>query len=128
MLGILSAAFDPFARIFGLDGTIFCGFLLSFPANEIALPIMAMGYAGGELSELGSMAETAALFSANGFSGITALCTAIFFLFHWPCATTLIAIQKETKSIKWVLLSAAVPLITGLSLCFFINIMSKLFL
>lgn len=128
VLGILSAVFDPFARIFGLDGTIFCGFLLSFPANEIALPIMAMGYAGGELSELGSMAKTAALFSANGFTKITALCTAIFFLFHWPCATTLITIQKETKSIKWVLLSAAVPLITGLSLCFFINIISKLFL
>ena len=118
---------DPFAGFFGLDGNVLCGFILSIPANEIALPIMAMGYSGGELAQLGSMAETAALFAANGFTAVTALCTIVFFLFHWPCATTVITIWKETKSIKWVFLSAAVPLLTGLGLCFGINIVSKLF-
>ncbi len=128
LLEIFSSLLDPFARLFGLDGNILCGFILSFPANEIALPIMAMGYSGGELAELGSMAETAGLFAANGFTNITAVCTIIFFLFHWPCATTLITIRKETGSFKWTFLSVAVPLITGLSLCFCVNIISKLFL
>ena len=89
---------------------------------------MAMGYSGGELSELGSIAETALLFSENGFDFTNAVCTLIFFLFHWPCATTLITIQKETKNIKWTILSAAVPLLLGFSLCFAINLISKLFL
>ncbi|MBQ8788264.1 MAG: ferrous iron transport protein B [Oscillospiraceae bacterium] len=128
MLEIFSLFLDPFARIFGLDGNILSGFILSFPANEIALPIMAMGYSGGELSELGSIAETALLFSENGFDFANAVCTLIFFLFHWPCATTLITIQKETKNIKWTILSAAVPLLLGFSLCFAINLISKLFL
>ena len=128
MLEIFSLFLDPFARIFGLDGNILSGFILSFPANEIALPIMAMGYSGGELSELGSIAETALLFSENGFDFTNAVCTLIFFLFHWPCATTLITIQKETKNIKWTILSAAVPLLLGFSLCFAINLISKLFL
>lgn len=117
---------DPAARIFGLDGNLLCGFVLSLPANEIALPIMAMGYSGGELSELGSMAETAAVFAANGFTRTTALCTIVFFLFHWPCATTIMTVWKETKSIRWTALSVIVPLLTGLGLCFGINIVSKL--
>ena len=127
-LQILADMLDPFAKIFGMDGNILCGFIFSLPANEIALPIMAMGYSGGELSELGSMAKTAELFAENGFTGATALCTIIFFLFHWPCATTIITVWKETKNIKWTFLSVAVPLITGIFLCFAANIILKLFL
>lgn len=128
VLETISSVLNPFAKIFGLDGNILCGFILSFPANEIALPIMAMGYSGGVLSELGSISETALLFSENGFTPVTALCTIVFFLFHWPCATTIITIWKETKSAKWTALSVIVPLLTGLSLCFAINIISKVFL
>ena len=127
---VISAAadfLDPFASFFGIDGNVLCGFILSFPANEIALPIMAMGYSGGVLEELGGISETAFLFYKNGFDSAAALCTIVLMLFHWPCATTLITVMKETKSIKWTLLSVAVPLVTGLCLCFIINIVSKLF-
>ena len=119
---------DPFARVFGMDGNIFCGFVFSLPANEIALPIMAMGYSGEGLCELGNIEKTAELFIENGFSIINAVCTFIFFLFHWPCATTIITIFKETKSLKWTTLSVFVPLITGLSLCFGVNMILKLLL
>ena len=128
VLEAVSAFLEPFGKLLGLDGTILSGFVFSLPANEIALPIMAMGYSGEGLSELGSLSETAEVFLANGFSSVTALCTIIFFLFHWPCATTIVTIWKETKSLRWTALSVAVPLITGLSLCFAINIVSKLFL
>jgi ferrous iron transport protein B len=124
---IFASVLNPLAKIFGLDGNILCGFILSLPANEIALPIMAMGYSGGTLSELGSLSETALLFSENGFTPVSALCSIIFFLFHWPCATTIITIWKETKSLKWVFASIVVPLLTGLSICFTVNMVSKLF-
>ncbi len=124
---IFAAVLNPFAKLFGLDGNILCGFIFSLPANEIALPIMAMGYSGGTLSELGSLSETARLFSENGFTPVTALCTIVFFLFHWPCTTTIITVFKETKSAKWVFASVLVPLLTGFSICFIINIVSKLF-
>ncbi len=119
---------NPVGSVFGMDGTVLTGFLLSFPANEIALPLMAMGYSKGGLEEISALSETARLFSANGFNGVTALCTAVFFLFHWPCATTLLTIWKETKSLKWTALSVAVPLFTGLTLCFLINMASKIIL
>lgn len=127
VLRVLAKFLDPAAKLLGMDGEILTGFLLSFPANEIALPIMASAYSGGELSELGSLTETAVLFVSNGFTKTTALCTAVFFLFHWPCATTLLTVLKETKSMKWTALSVLVPLATGILLCFGINIVSKLF-
>ncbi len=128
VLEALIAFLDPFARFFGMDGTVLTGFILSFPANEIALPIMAMGYSGGELSEVTSLTETAALFRLNGFTTVTALCTLLFFLFHWPCATTLMTIYKETKSFKWTAVSVLVPLFTGLFMCFLVNMAAKLFI
>lgn len=128
MLKTVATAIDPFARLFGMDGNVLFGFILALPANEIALPIMAMGYSGGALAEISSLETTAALFYANGFGTVNAICTLVFILFHWPCATTILTIWKETKSIKWTVLSVIVPLLTGLSLCFFINIASKLFI
>ncbi|MBQ3531175.1 MAG: ferrous iron transporter B [Oscillospiraceae bacterium] len=128
VLEIMASVLEPVGRVLGMDGEVLSGFILSLPANEIALPIMAMAYSGGELAELGSMAETAALFAANGFTKTTALCTTVFFLFHWPCATTIMTIWKETKSAKWTALSVLVPLLTGALLCFGINMASKLVL
>lgn len=128
VLKTVATAIDPFARLFGMDGNVLFGFILALPANEIALPIMAMGYSGGALAEISSLETTAALFYANGFGTVNAICTLVFILFHWPCATTILTIWKETKSIKWTVLSVIVPLLTGLSLCFFINIASKLFI
>lgn len=128
VLKTVATAIDPFARLFGMDGNVLFGFILALPANEIALPIMAMGYSGGALAEISSLETTAALFYANGFGKVNAICTLVFILFHWPCATTILTIWKETKSIKWTVLSVIVPLLTGLSLCFFINIASKLFI
>ena len=128
VLEIIAAVLEPVGKMLGMDGEILCGFILSLPANEIALPIMTMAYAGGELMEMGSLAETAEIFYSNGFTKITALCTGIFFLFHWPCATSIITIYKETKSLKWTALSVFVPLITGCGLCFLINVLGKMFL
>ena len=128
VLKTVATAIGPFARLFGMDGNVLFGFILALPANEIALPIMAMGYSGGALAEISSLEATAALFYANGFGTVNAICTLVFILFHWPCATTILTIWKETKSIKWTVLSVIVPLLTGLSLCFFINIASKLFI
>ena len=128
VLKTAASVLNPFAKLFGMDGNVLCGFILALPANEIALPIMAMGYSGGALAEISSLEKTAALFAANGFGTVNALCTLVFILFHWPCATTILTVWKETKSLKWTVLSVAVPLFTGLFLCFLINMTAKLFI
>lgn len=112
---------DPFARILGLDGYILIAFILGLPANEIVIPILIMGYmAKGSMLELDSLAEMRNLFVENGWTWLTAVSMMLFSLNHWPCATTLLTIKKETQSIKWTFVSFLVPTITGIVVCFIV--------
>ena len=118
---------DPFARIFGLDGVILMAFILGLPANEIVVPIIIMAYsAGSSITEL-SPAAMQALFVENGWTWVTAACTIVFSLFHWPCSTTLITIKKESGRFRWAILSALIPTLAGLTLCFILNNVLGLF-
>ncbi len=118
---------EPIAPLFGMDSIIIIAFILGFPANEIVIPIMIMLYTNtGVLSDVNNITQLQALFTANGWTMVTAVCVIIFYLAHFPCSTTCISIYKETKSIKWTLLSFFIPLICGLSLCFLISSIEKL--
>ncbi len=118
---------DPAARIFGLDGTILLAFILALPANEIFFPIILMGYLSGTLlADFSSLSAFREILIANGWTYVTALCTLIFTLVHFPCATTILTIKKETKSVKLTLLAIILPTLCGLVLCGFINLISKI--
>ncbi len=118
LLAHASSFLDPFAAIFGFDGVILMAFILGFPANEIVIPIMIMAYlAEGRLVEFDSLLQMKELFVANGWTALTALNVLIFFLFHWPCSTTLLTVKKETGSLRWTLLAALLPTLLGLLLC-----------
>ena len=109
---------DPFARLMGLDGYILFAFVLGFPANEIVVPIIIMSYMStGSLIEFKSLSDLYNLFVANGWTWLTAVCTMLFSLMHWPCGTTCLTIGKETKSLKWTLVSFAVPTVAGIVIC-----------
>ncbi|MCI7442537.1 MAG: ferrous iron transport protein B [Clostridium sp.] len=118
---------NPFANIIGLDGYILMAFILGFPANEIVIPIIIMSYmATGSLVEINSMTELHSLLVSNGWSIITAICVMLFSLMHWPCSTTCLTIKKETKSIKWTLISFLVPTVTGIIICFIFTSVARL--
>lgn len=109
---------DPFARLLGLDGVILIAFILGFPANEIVIPIILMAYLSqGSLTDVSDPTKLLSIFTANGWTPLTAACTVLFSLFHWPCSTTLLTIHKETGSIKWTALAAALPTVIGILLC-----------
>lgn len=120
---------DPFGRIIGLDGVILMSFLLGFPANEIVVPIMMMGYMSlSNMTEFSNLIELKRLLIDNGWTYITAICFMIFSLFHFPCSTTCLTIKKETGSMKWTIISFLLPTIIGLLLCFLVASGLKLFL
>lgn len=119
---------DPFGELLGMDGVILMAFILGFPANEIVVPIMIMIYmASGSLMELDN-ASLYTLLIHNGWTWITALCTMLFCLLHWPCSTTCLSIYKETHSIKWTLIAFLLPTIFGIAICFVLATISKLLL
>lgn len=119
---IISNFLQPLGSLMGLDGVILLAFILGFPANEIVVPIIIMIYtASGTLVEYDSLSSLYNLFVENGWTWVTALCTMIFSLMHFPCSTTCLTIYKETKSLKWTLLSFILPTILGILLCMAIN-------
>lgn len=118
LLERFSLFIDPFARLMGLDGVILTAFILGLPANEITVPIMIAAYSSiGVLPDMGTVADIGALFIQNGWTRLTALCTILFSLMHWPCSTTLLTIKKETGSLKLTLLAAALPTAFGIIAC-----------
>ena len=110
---------DPLGHVLGLDGAILAAFLLGFPANEIVVPILIMTYLStGTLQDMGDLDALRTLLCDHGWTWLTAVCTMLFSLFHWPCSTTCITIAKETHSVKWTLLAVALPTAVGLLACF----------
>lgn len=111
---------DPLGRVLGLDGYILMAFILGLPANEIVLPILIMSYisAGSMLSPDSLEALKTLLVEEHGWTWLTALCTMLFSLLHFPCGTTLYTIRKETKSTRWTVLAAAIPFAIACLVCF----------
>ncbi len=123
LFNYLADFLDPFGNFIGLDGIILLSFLLGFPANEIVIPIMIMGYMSlGKITDMNDLAMLKELFIDNGWSIITAICVMIFSIFHFPCLTTVLTIKKESGKWFWSFLSILIPFLIGVLLCFMINV------
>jgi ferrous iron transport protein B len=112
---------DPIGRFLGMDGTILAAFVLGLPANEIVLPIALMTYAAeGSMCELSASAMREILV-ANGWDVWTAASVILFSLCHFPCATTLLTIKRETGKLRYAILAAIIPTALGVLLCAALN-------
>lgn len=124
-----AAFLDPFAKLCGLDGYILLAFILGFPANEIVIPILIMSYmASGSMVDYDNIMQLKTLLVDHGWTWVTAVCTLLFTLLHWPCATTLLTIKKETQSWKWTAIAFALPTALGLGLCMLVNLLTSILL
>lgn len=129
LLTYIANFFDPFAHLMGLDGYILTAFLLGLPANEIVLPIILMCYTrAGSLVDMSSIKSIFEILSTNGWTIITAINVMLFSLIHFPCATTLLTIKKETQSWKWSLISFILPTVIGIILCILTNLVFSIFI
>lgn len=129
LLAVFCNLFEPLGKAMSMDGETLSAFFLGIPANEIVLPIALMSYLGaGELSGIESTKVISEILYSNGWSNLTAICYIIFSVVHFPCATALITVFKETKSIKWTALSFLIPTALGVVLCCTVNFISKIFI
>jgi ferrous iron transport protein B len=121
---------NPFAIIFGLNGVILLAYIIAIPANEIVIPTILMltvlstkitgiGAGSGVMFELDSIADTANVLHAGGWTLLTGINLMLFSLLHNPCSTTIMTIYKETKSTKWTLVSTFLPIVLGFIVTFF---------
>lgn len=118
LLTIIANFLNPFAQLMGLDGYILTAFILGIPANEIVLPIILMAYLKGTaLIDLEDTYQIGQILMQNGWTILTAINVMLFTILHFPCATTLLTIKKETGKWKWTFISFAIPTILGIILC-----------
>ena len=128
LLTIIANFLDPLANLMGLDGYILTAFILGIPANEIVLPIILMCYMQG--TSLVNMEDTFAIgeiLKQNGWMILTAMNVMLFTVFHFPCATTLLTIKKETGSWKWTVISFLIPTVCGIVLCMITTLVYNVF-
>ena len=104
---------NPFGMLFGLDGVIILSYIIAIPANEIVVPTMMMIYTGAG-TMINGPATSAGIYQLlvveNGWTMLTAVNLMLFALLHYPCATTIITIYKETRSKKWATMSVVITL------------------
>jgi ferrous iron transport protein B len=123
---------NPVAFIFGLNGIILLAYIIAIPANEIVIPTILMltvaklslsgvGGGSGVMFELDSVTDTATILHAGGWTLLTGINLMLFSLLHNPCSTTIYTIYKETKSAKWTLISALLPIVMGFTITFFVT-------
>jgi len=123
---------DPFAFVFGLNGIILLAYIIAIPANEIVIPtvlmltvarlgMMSVGAGSGVMFELDSVTDTAAILHAGGWTLLTGINLMLFSLLHNPCSTTIFTIYKETKSVKWTVISTLLPIAMGFTITFFVT-------
>ena len=118
---------DPFGRFIGMDGVMLAAFILGIPANEIVIPLSIMAYMQlGSLSEL-APAQMFELFTANGWTPVTAVCVIVFALMHFPCSTSLLTVKKEAGGWKWAALAFVIPTVCGVVLCAVIANVARIF-
>lgn len=123
ILKICANFLNPFGMLIGLDGIILMAFILGFPANEIVIPIMVMGYmSASHITDISNLEGLKNLLISNGWSFKTAICMMFFSILHFPCLTTLLTIKSETGSNKWTFLSFLIPLLVGIVVCLIINV------
>jgi len=129
---------DPFALFIGLNGVIFLAYIIAIPANEIVIPTILMltvltagisgvGQGNGVMFELDSAADVANLLYSGGWTVLTGINLMLFSLLHNPCSTTIYTIYKETGSIKWTIISTVLPIVMGLTVCFLVTQIWRIF-
>jgi ferrous iron transport protein B len=123
---------NPFGILIGLNGVILLAYIIAIPANEIVIPTVLMltvlsanlagvGEGAGVMFELEESTQYLSVLSAGGWTLLTAVNLMLFSLVHNPCSTTLYTIYKETGSWKWTIVSALLPVLMGLIICFFVS-------
>ena len=124
--------------LIGLNGVILLAYIVAIPANEIVIPTVLMltvltanvagaGQGAGVMFELDSTEATGDLLRAGGWTLLTAVNLMLFSLLHNPCSTTIYTIYKETRSARWTTVAALLPVAMGVTVCFLLTQLWRLF-
>lgn len=114
------AFLEPAGQLLGMNGVILTAFLFCLPANELLIPVMLLILTGG--TQLQAVEGMGTELISGMITAKTAVCTMVFTLFHWPCATTLMTFYRQTHSIKKTAAALLLPTAVGAICCLILNL------
>jgi ferrous iron transport protein B len=100
----------PLGRPFGLTGEMLTALLFTLPAKEIIVSSLAMTYG---LQTTLADSEAILGYLAQTWTPLVAFSFLTFYMLYLPCLVTVWATWKETRSVRWTLMSLLVPLMTA---------------
>lgn len=123
---------NPLGLAIGLNGVILLAFIFAIPANEIVIPTILMltvlsagiggvGDGAGVMFQTEAESQLLTIFTAGGWTLLTAINLMLFSLVHNPCSTTIHTIYKETGSLKWTVVASLLPVVLGITLTFSVS-------
>jgi ferrous iron transport protein B len=91
--------------------------LFTLPAKEIVVSSLAMTY-----GLQATLADSQAIldYLAQTWTALVAFCFLTFYMLYLPCLVTVWATWKETRSLKWTLVSLLLPLVVASAITFLI--------
>lgn len=107
----------PLGRPFGLTGEMLAALVFTLPAKEIVVSSLAMTY-GLQTT----LADSQTIFGhlARTWTPLMAFSFLTFYMLYLPCLVTVWATWKETRSLKWILISLLVSLTTASVITFIV--------
>jgi len=116
-IGHLVRVLAPLGKQLGLTGEMLVALLFTLPAKEIVVSSLAMTY--GLQSTL---ADSRAIldYLAQTWTTLVAFSFLTFYMLYLPCLVTVWATWKETRSLKWTVVSLLLPLVMASTITFLI--------
>ena len=106
-VGNMVSILDPLGRPFGLNGEMLTSLVFTLPAKEIVVSSLAMTYG---LQTTLADSQTILRHLAGTWTPLVAFSFITFYMLYLPCLVTVWATWKETRRIKWLLMSLIVSL------------------
>jgi ferrous iron transport protein B len=116
-IGHLVRVLAPLGTLLGLTGEMLVALCFTLPAKEIVVSSLAMTY-----GLQATLADSQAIldYLAQAWTGLVAFSFITFFMLYLPCLVTVWATWKETRSLKWTVLSLLLPLAMATAITLFI--------
>jgi len=116
-IGYLVRILAPLGQPLGLTGEMAVALLFTLPAKEIVVSSLAMTY---ELQS--TLADSHAIldYLAQTWTTLVAFSFLTFYMLYLPCLVTVWATWKETRSLKWTMVSMLLPLLVASAITFLI--------
>ena len=118
--GSIGTSLEPISKLAGFDWRTNIALVGGFAAKEVVVSTLGTAYSLGEVDpeEITSLGDT--LKKADGWNPLVALSLIIFTIFYAPCFVTVVAIVKESGSLKWGAFSMVFNTVLAFSLSFLV--------